>query len=248
MLTIIENMLVPKTQIAHNFFDNGFAILRSNSVLQEILSKISNDFVQLANSHFDDQGLDIVFPDLPTLREYLTNGESQYQSAYKYFLKDVLRSGHNSISRINKELLPICYELSKEFGINENTNQGIIRFRISTPSESIFDHYWHQDSIDAQNTPRNERNFKLGFWMPLHDVGIDEGSMEFAKKSHFSSLPHTNSDSLGRLYFEDNLVSKYEKHEVSTLFSEFLAFDSWVAHRTLPNISKRTRFSILIWL
>ncbi|MBL4865883.1 MAG: phytanoyl-CoA dioxygenase family protein [Pseudomonadales bacterium] len=241
-------MLIPNAQIENGLFDAGLMALKSTPPLQKIVSRIANDLVQLANVHFYARDLNVIFPDIAALRDGTTNEELQFSFVYKAFIKDILSSGHSLIPTINKELLPACYALSRELGVDELTNPAIIRFRVSTVLENKYDHGWHQDSIDTQYVHRDKRAFKCGLWIPLHDVGVDEGSMEFAINSHLTPIPHTKSDPFGRLYFEDSLVDTYEKHKVSTSFGDILAFDPWTAHRTLPNTSNNTRFSVLIWL
>ena len=128
-------------------------------------------------------------------------------------------------------------KLAGSLGIDADPHRAIARFRIASHSKSEYDHLWHQDSIDPLPTSKGQRTLNLGYWIPLHDVGTDDGTLEFSLGSHFKPIPHTETEPFGRLFFPIERVRTYKKRVVPVSFGNMLALDPWVTHQTFPNKS-----------
>ena len=229
---------------SYSLANDGFAVLEpARQQLTPVLHEISNDILQLANEIFTEQRDDRRFSNLAALREGLA---TELDPVCLLIIDHILQTAHE-IDQINETILPILAQLAQNLGYPANPDRAIARFRVATPSRSSHDHLWHQDSVAPPGTMKSQRTSQLGVWIPLHDVGIDEGTMQFARGSHSQPIPHPNKDAQERLCFPEKYVQSYEKTKVPVSFGDALIFDAWVAHRTVPNTSDRIRLALLVW-
>ena len=226
-----------------NLFNDGFTVVTPPAELVATLLEISRCIVRMVNSLHKTQNV----YDLTALREGLATGLSQDDAVVHAVVEHVLQTAHESIVQIRENIVPKLANLARSHGIDVKRHRAIARFRIASNSQSDYDHLWHQDSIDLPSTPKGQRISDLGFWIPFHDVGTEEGAIELSLGSHCQPIPHTETDACGRLYFPAERVQAYKKRIVPVSFGSMLALDSWVAHRTVPNISRRVRIALLVW-
>ena len=230
-----------------NLTSKGFTVFTLPAELMEILVEISSGLVQLINVLRRTDTDENKGSELTNLRKVLATGLAQNDPAACSVVEHILQTAHNSIVQIPEDLVPALAELARSLGFDAEPHRAIARFRIASNAQSNYDHRWHQDSIDSLSTSKDQRTTNLGFWIPFHDVGSTEGSIEFSPGSHTQPIDHTETDACGRLYFPKEQVRAYKKQVVPVPIGNILAFDSWVAHRTVPNISNRVRIALLVW-
>ena len=109
-------------------------------------------------------------------------------------VEHVLETAHEAIPEVGDDIVPALAKLARSLGFDAEPQRAIARFRIAASSHSDYDDLWHQDSVDPAVASKNQRTSSIGFWIPLHDVGSDEGTIEFALGSHVEPIPHTDTD------------------------------------------------------
>jgi len=230
-----------------NLSDHGFTVVASPTGLQETLLEISSCLVQLTGGVRKTHCEDAAVSDIATLRELLGVGATRNDAVGHEIVEYILRTAHQSIAQIRNDLVPALAKVARSFGVDAESGHAIVRFRIASDSRLEYDHLWHQDSVDPAFTSKRQRASILGFWIPLHDVSIEEGAIEISVGSHCKPIPHTEADAYGRLYFLEEQVSAYKKYIVPMCFGDVLALDPWVAHRTVRNSCGRVRIALLAW-
>jgi len=230
-----------------NISKQGYAVITPSAELRTSISKVSTDFVSLVNTfckwHADGRD----FSDLDRLRQGMAAGLSGNDAAIPAIIEYVLQTMHELIPELQQEMVPALAKLARVLGFDASPDQAIARFRIASNTQSQYDHLWHQDSIDPPGASRGQRASNLGFWIPLHDVNIDEGALEVSLGSHFRPIPHTETDPFGRLYFPEEWVQAYKKRVIPVSYGSILALDSWLAHRSVSNTCGKVRIALLIW-
>jgi ectoine hydroxylase-related dioxygenase (phytanoyl-CoA dioxygenase family) len=105
---------------------------------------------------------------------------------------------------------------------------------------------WHQDS--GYYGPDSHESLIITAWIPVVPVNAENGCMQIAPGSHRSGLlEHQHENRAGR-FLEiaevDNLVD--EAHAVTCPMEpgDVLLFHNLTFHRSLPNVSPITRWSI----
>ncbi len=230
-----------------NLSYDGFTVITLPPELVARLLETLSYIVQLVNSFHKTQTGERNVSDLTVLREDLATGLSQNDAVSRAVVEHVLQTAHESIWQIREDIIPALAQLAQNYGIDAEPHRAIARFRIASNFQSDYDHLWHQDSIDLPSVSKGQRTSNLGFWIPLHDVGIEEGTIEFSLGSHFQPISHTETDECGRFNFPAERVKAYKKCVVPVSFGSMLALDSWVAHRAVPNTSRKIRIALLVW-
>lgn len=231
----------------NNFTNDGYAVVKLPTELVAMVEETRNSILSLANSFYSTHAPARACSSLAALREDLAAGLSQHDAYTLKLVQRILNRAPDSFAHIEKSFL---YELTKraqDLGVRAMPDRAIARFRIASSSQADHDHQWHQDSIDSLSQPIDQRNSSIGFWIPLHDVGAEEGVVEFALGSHLRPIAHTETDASSRLFFPEKCVQAFEKYIATVAFGDMIAIDSWVGHRTVANKSNRARIALLIW-
>ncbi len=234
-------------QFQNELSNDGFSLISNPLELVTSLQFVAQRIVQLANLFQTTLSSEGDFCNLTVLRENLASGLSQNNTVTHTIVEHIVDTAHESIQEISKDIVPKLAGLAGKLGIETDSHRAIARFRIAAQSQLDFDHLWHQDSIDQACAARDERTAKLALWIPLHDVGKNEGTIEIAPGSHIRPIAHTHTDARGRLCFPAERVQTYDKQKLTISFGSIVALDPWIAHRTVPNTSSKIRIALLVW-
>ncbi len=126
---------------------------------------------------------------------------------------------------------------------NEIQFNGDFWVRPKLPDEKLTTLPWHQDSAYMPNT---EKNTHLTVWMPLVDVGAENGTLQFLPNSHLLGLkPHHHID--GESFKTPNQDPSVGSDCIETLkmkVGDLVIFHNLVFHRSLLNRTKSIRWSV----
>ena len=114
--------------------------------------------------------------------------------------------------------------------------------RPKLPNEKLTTLPWHQDSAYMPDT---ENDIHLTVWLPLVDVKVANGPLQFIPGSHKSGL-HTYHRVDGEAFAVPVLPPTSSDSEIDTLEmqkGDLLVFNNLVFHRSLVNRSNTIRWS-----
>lgn len=114
--------------------------------------------------------------------------------------------------------------------------------RPKLPNEKLTTLPWHQDSAYM---PQTENDIHLTVWLPLVDVKVANGPLQFLPGSHKSGL-HTYHRVPGEAFAVPVLPPTSSDSEIDTLEmqkGDLLVFNNLVFHRSLVNRSNSIRWS-----
>jgi hypothetical protein len=119
-----------------------------------------------------------------------------------------------------------------------------IRFRGNSSTLSDHRHRWHSDVVTVDGGACS--TVKLTAWIPLADAGPETGGLELATGRRDAPLPHTQGN--GRFSIDDALLAGAPKVQPDVHAGSCLFMDRFMPHRTLPNLSGKTRWSLAVWM
>ena len=114
--------------------------------------------------------------------------------------------------------------------------------RPKLPNEKLTTLPWHQDSAYM---PETENDTHLTVWLPLVDVKLENGPLQFLPGSHTSGL-HTYHRVPGEAFAVPVLSPTSSDTDIDTLEmkkGDLLVFNNLVFHRSLVNHSDSIRWS-----
>jgi len=98
---------------------------------------------------------------------------------------------------------------------------------------------WHQDEAYR---PTVKKMSSIHFWIPLHDVGPEEGGMQYIPQDKYSeSIEHKKHDSSHTLFAEPPEESLKFVEKCSTKLGDLVVHTPSTLHSSLPNKSTNTR-------
>ena len=114
--------------------------------------------------------------------------------------------------------------------------------RTKLPGDVAADPFpWHQDSgYYGAKTPFHI----LWLWVPLVDVGVDNGCLQMIKGSHRWGLLPINEDANGYHVPVEDIETRGEVVTLPMKAGDVLAFHNMTFHRSLANKSQEIRWSI----
>jgi len=131
--------------------------------------------------------------------------------------------------------------LKTEFIGFANQGYGI---RMDNPFEDAYRTQWHQDYV-SQLCAKNG----IVFWSPLRDVTLNMGPIEYRFGSHKDGIFRILRDGEGsyglKIKDEDNIVKRYPSVAPEVKVGDLVASNFLVLHRSSPNRSKFTRWSMI---
>jgi ectoine hydroxylase-related dioxygenase (phytanoyl-CoA dioxygenase family) len=156
---------------------------------------------------------------------YQENQKMQFQALKQCWnLPSIMAIGNNG------QIL----NLVRKLGIKHPLLQLPPLFRCDMPVEKQSIFHQHQDytyNLGSLNS--------VTVWIPLADVGVDEGALKVVPGSHKAGIyPHKDGIITGSFAFE------FVQYPMS--FGDVLAFNQKLVHASGRNISQKIRFSIQI--
>ncbi|NKB42733.1 MAG: hypothetical protein GKS03_00505 [Alphaproteobacteria bacterium] len=227
----------------HSFHKDGF-ILAKNALSEDTLSKVSTYFCmrldQLAlhlGYAFSSQGLNLNQKTIELESAHpgamLTLTHSQQLSAQL-----VSMATDENILAAVKELLGSDVDLHPFYAI-----------RPKPPAVQLFEVPWHQDSSYLQKGA--DQTPQITFWVPLMDSTVENGCLEVAVGEHNSGElkhePHSLEEygnSSWYLEIPSDVASSFQRQAFEIGSGSYLIFSHLTPHRSLPNRSENSRWSI----
>lgn len=119
-----------------------------------------------------------------------------------------------------------------------------VRFRGNSSAMSQHRQHWHSDVARLDDTPCS--TVRLTAWIPLVDAGPDTGGLELATGRRAAPLPHDSTP--GKFHIDEAALTDTPRASPRVPMGSVLLMDRFIPHRALPNISGRTRWSLVVWL
>lgn len=119
-----------------------------------------------------------------------------------------------------------------------------VRFRGNSSTLSAARQHWHSDVSRLDGGVCT--SVRLAAWIPLIDAGPDSGGLEMAKGMRTEPLPHDAVP--GKFNIADELLADCEKDQPTVPAGSCLFMDRFTPHRALPNLTGKTRWSLVVWM
>lgn len=119
-----------------------------------------------------------------------------------------------------------------------------VRFRGNSSPMSQHRQHWHSDVAQADGTKCS--SVRLAAWIPLIDVGPRTGGLEMACGLRDAPLPHDATP--GKFNIADELLQATPKAQPVVPVGSCLLMVRFTPHRALPNLSGKTRWSLVVWM
>lgn len=117
------------------------------------------------------------------------------------------------------------------------------RFRVNSPALPDSAQLWHSDVV---RTSGPCSNVAATAWIALNDPDPAMGGLEIVPGQRQSPLPHSQMG--GRLFIPPRRLEGLETVSPQVPAGHCLFLAPFTPHRSAPNLSSRTRWSLVIWL
>jgi len=116
--------------------------------------------------------------------------------------------------------------------------------RMDHPNEDAYLTQWHQDYVSNLCAKNG-----LVLWSPLREVTMDVGPVEMSPRSHKDGIFRIIRDGAGsyglKIKDELNIVKQYDSISPEVKVGDLVVMDYLTLHRSSPNHSKYTRWSMI---
>lgn len=117
----------------------------------------------------------------------------------------------------------------------------VIRVRVNLPSFPQTRSPWHQDATDARST------IAMACWIPLVDATEVNGTLEVLPGDHKAPYPHQQTAD-GKFYVPQDALPDTPPRPLPCPAGDVLFLDRFLPHRTLPNQTATSRWSLVMWV
>ncbi|MBW4510794.1 MAG: phytanoyl-CoA dioxygenase family protein [Scytonematopsis contorta HA4267-MV1] len=149
-----------------------------------------------------------------------------------------------SVQKINVH--PEIVRLSKKL-MSTNTVMAHMSYdlRVDYPYGDEYLFPWHQDYPVIQDSED-----ALVYWIPLRDVGEENGCLHIAPGSHrlgvLPQLPQREEDAVSATIPDDSILSQFPNIRVPMLSGDVLVFNTLMLHASGTNRSNNPRWSLQV--
>ena len=211
---------------------HGYVILRDAFDAVEI-ARIQADVFDLYDTRFrslNDAGM----AGLDLLAHFHAHDRSRWQQCARRMF-DLL-----SVYRLAAK--PQVLEVLATLGLQKPMISTRPEVRTDMPRDEQYMQGWHQDWRYGQGSLNS-----VTFWVPLHDVGVDHGTVEVMPATHLMGyLECEELSNPRRFVIPEALLGSREFFPVSLKQGEALVFSQLLVHRSGYNRSGRPRLTTQI--
>lgn len=161
--------------------------------------------------------------------------------------KQLMSDGHSLSSVENLIKSREMQNLFAELAGTERIDSILYRLRLSNPYIHSYNHNWHQDRLDGDNT--QDCFLKYSVWIPLCDISKNTGGLEVIKHGQKKGpMNHVFGETGAHGYIDENLLEIKDCIQLECRLGEFIVLDPYIPHRTAKNDSGKVRWAIAIWI
>ena len=113
-------------------------------------------------------------------------------------------------------------------------------FRADLPHESAYQLSFHQDVISTESS----RAWRI--WLPMRDVDRHYGSMELVAGSHKRGWFDHSHDESHQVAIDEASIPDDRRVCIEVAAGDAVLFHPCIVHRSVPNLSNRVKFVILV--
>ena len=113
-------------------------------------------------------------------------------------------------------------------------------FRADLPHESTYALSFHQDLVSTESA----RAWRI--WLPMRDVDRHYGSMELIPGSHKRGWLDHRQEETHQIEIDEALIPNDKRVCIEVAAGDAVLFHPCIVHRSVPNLSNRVKFVILV--
>ncbi len=216
------------------FKKNGYVILR-DLFDEEELTRARMDIFSLFETRFDALNTARLTEYSLLTEFYRTENEKWRQCAARMF--DLL-----SIYRLAAKTT--VNELMGKLGLRKPMISTRPEVRTDMPEDAHYMQPWHQDWRYGQGSLNSAT-----IWIPLHDVSVENGTIDVVPGSHLLGYVEAQEISNPRRFsIDESRIQDFESFPVELELGEAVAFSQMIVHRSgynrtkLPRLTTQLRF------